>query len=155
MTEKCQECGKELKDASHAPYCKECDEKLDKQFDLIEDNIIIYKELRDNEVEILNKFEKEDIVDLFKRVYKKFKEEGGLKEDSIIILNKIKDTFKLKDSELGTGELPQIKESKKDRLLKSNQCPGCEKKIQKDFNLCPYCGYKLKEDSVSSYKKEK
>ncbi|GAG99532.1 unnamed protein product, partial [marine sediment metagenome] len=56
---------------------------------------------------------------------------------------------------LGTGELPQIKESKKDRLLKSNQCPECEKKIQKDFNLCPYCGYNLKGDSVSSYKKEK
>ncbi|GAH01476.1 unnamed protein product, partial [marine sediment metagenome] len=67
-----------------------------------------------------------DIVDLFKRVYKKFKEEGGLKEDSIIILNKIKDTFKLKDSELGTGEFtPSLAE----RIFSNNNLIGAATSI--------------------------
>ena len=55
--EKCAECGKVIKDESHAPYCKACDEKLDKQFDTIEDNILIFRELLDSEIEILKKFE--------------------------------------------------------------------------------------------------
>ena len=53
--ERCIECGKILKDKSHEPYCRECDEKLDKQFDTIEDNIFIYRELLDSEIKILEK----------------------------------------------------------------------------------------------------
>ncbi len=60
--EKCEDCGKILKDKSHAPYCQQCDEKLDGQFDTIEDNILIFKELLDNEIEILKRFEDEDIL---------------------------------------------------------------------------------------------
>ncbi|GAG96725.1 unnamed protein product, partial [marine sediment metagenome] len=73
--EKCEECGKILKDKSYAPYCEQCDEKLDKQFDTIEDNIIIYKELLDSEIKTLEKFEDSDISDLFKRVYAKLSKE--------------------------------------------------------------------------------
>lgn len=142
---KCEECGKVLKDKSHEPYCQQCDEKLDKQFDNIEDNILIYKELLDSEIKVLEKFDNEDIKDLFKNVYKKLsKEEGGLKKESVVILNKIKHSFGLKESEMGLGKLPDIKEIKK--TIPKDECPECSKKIKEDFNLCPYCGYKLKSD---------
>ncbi len=144
--EKCTECGKVIKDEAHAPYCNQCDEKLDRQFDTIEDNILIFKELLDSEIEVLGKFETEDIEDLFKRVYKKFKDEGNLDNQSLIILNKLKDACKIEESKLGLPPLPEVKETKEYKLLKNNQCPSCEKGIQKDFNLCPYCGYKLKKD---------
>ncbi len=148
--ERCEECGKVLKDKSCAPYCKECDEKLDKQFDSIEDNIMIYKELLDSEIKVLEKFEDSDIKDLFKRVYQKFSSEGGgLKHESLVILSKLKSSFNLKESELGIGKLSDVKEVKK--LKPKDECPECSKKIKQDFNLCPYCGYKLKDDFVSKF----
>lgn len=143
--EKCVECGKVLKDQSHAPYCEQCDDKLDKMFDTIEDNILIFKELLDSEIEVLGKFETEDIEDLFKRVYKKFKDDGNLDNQSLIILNRLKAAFKIDEAKLGLQLIPQVKETREDKLLKNNQCPGCEKGIQRDFNLCPYCGFKLKK----------
>ena len=144
--EKCVECGKVIKDDSHAPYCKACDEKLDRLFDSIEDNILIFKELLDSEVEILSKFETDDIEDLFKRVYKKFKDDSNLDNQSLIILNKLKDAFKIEEKKLGLPAIPAVRETREDRLLRNNQCPGCEKEIHKDFNLCPYCGYRLKKE---------
>ncbi len=149
--EKCIECGKVIKDESHAPYCKACDEKLDKQFDTIEDNVLIFKELLDSEIETLKKFETEDIVEFFKRVYKKFKDAGNLDNESLIVLNKLKDSFNLVESKMGIPQISVVKETKEDKLLKNNQCPGCEKEIKKDFNLCPYCGYKLNKDFQSKY----
>lgn len=143
--ERCEECGKILKDKSHEPYCKQCDEKLDKQFDDIEDNILIYKELLDSEIKVVEKFEDTDIKGLFKRVHEKLsREEGGLKEESIVVLNKLKSSFNLKESELGIKELPKIREIKKAKS--KDQCPECDKKIKEDFNLCPYCGCRLKKD---------
>lgn len=148
--EKCEECGKILKDKSYAPYCKQCDEKLDKQFDSIEDNILIYKELLDNEIKVLEKFEDTDIKDLFKRVYEKLsREEGGFKKESIVVLNKLKNAFNLKESELGIGKLPELKRVRKSK--QKNKCPECNRKIKQDFNLCPYCGYRLKDDFVSKF----
>lgn len=147
-TEKCIECGKVLKDQSHAPYCKACDTKLDRQFDEIEDNILVYKELLDSEMVILDKFEKKDIEDLFKRVYKKFEEEKKLDNQGLIILDRLKEKFKIDEEKLGLPDITEMKAAREDKLLKSNQCPECEKKIQADFNLCPYCGYKLKKDML-------
>lgn len=148
--EKCEECGRILKDKSTEPYCKQCDEKLDKQFDSIEDNIVIFKELLDSEIKILEKFEDSDIKDLFKRVYDKLsKEEGGLKQDGIAVLSKLKSSFNLKESELGIGKFPEFKDVKKPK--QKNHCPGCNRKIKESFNLCPYCGYKLKDDFESKY----
>lgn len=148
--EKCEECGKVLKDKSYEPYCKQCDEKLDKQFDDIEDNILIYRELLDSEIKTLEKFEDSDISDLFKRVYGKLsKEEGGFKQESILVLNKLKNAFNLKESELSIGKLPELKRVKKSK--QKNKCPECNRKIKQDFNLCPYCGYKLKGDFESKF----
>ncbi len=143
--ERCIECGRVLKDKTHEPYCQKCDEKLDKQFDNIEDNILIYRELLDSEIKILEKFDDEDIKDLFKKAYKKLAgEEGGLKKESIVVLNKLKNSFGLNESDMGLAKLPDIKEIKKTEPR--DICPECGKKIKDDFNLCPYCGHKLKDD---------
>lgn len=143
MINKCLECGKEIPESSESAFCEKCDEKLDKQFDDIEDNILIYKELLDNEIKVLEKFEDEDIRDLFKRVYAKlFREEGVLKKESIAVLNKLKSSFGLKESELGIEKIPDIKEFKKAKP--KDECPQCNKKIEEGFNLCPYCGCKLR-----------
>ncbi len=145
---RCQECGKVLKGDSTEPYCKACDEKLDKQFDTIEDNIIIYREVLDSEIEILKKFEDSDIEDLFKNVYEKLsKEEGGLKQESIAVLNKLKKTFDLKESELGIQKFTDLKVPRKSK--KKNNCPECNRKIKQSFIFCPYCGCKLKDDLKS------
>lgn len=145
--EKCEECGKILKDKSHVPFCQKCDEKLDNQFDTIEDNILIYKELLDTEIEILKRFEEEDVRDLFKRVYNKLtQEEGGLKQESILVLNKLKKSFNLSETGLGLSKLPEAKSVKS--LKPKDQCPQCAKKIKEDFNLCPYCGYKINKDFI-------
>jgi predicted amidophosphoribosyltransferase len=139
--QRCIECGKILKDKTYAPYCKECDEKLDRQFDLIEDNITIYRDILDSELEILKKFDDEDIKDLFRRVYVKFSgEKGGLKRESIIVLGKLKNSFGLNETKMGLSELPDIK-----NIKSADACPECGKRIKEDFNFCPYCGYKLKE----------
>jgi predicted amidophosphoribosyltransferase len=143
--QRCIECGKILKDKAYSPYCKECDEKLDRQFDSIEDNITIYRDLTDKEIEILKKFDNGDIEDLFKRVYDKFSgEKGGLKKESIMVLNKLKDSFGLNEVGLGLKKIPSVEEVKK--TIAKDKCPECGKKIQEDFNLCPYCGYRLKDD---------
>jgi Zn finger protein HypA/HybF involved in hydrogenase expression len=142
---KCQECGRVLRGDSTEPYCKACDEKLDKQFDIIEDNIIIYKELLDSEIEILRKFEDSDIEDLFKKVYEKLSgEEGGLKKEGIAVLSKLKNAFDLKESKLGIQKLAELKNHKKSK--QKNNCPECNRKIKQSFVFCPYCGYKLKDD---------
>lgn len=148
--QRCVECGKVIKDQSTEPYCKKCDDMLEKQFDDIEDNIVIFKELLDNEIAVLEKFEDSDIKELFKRVYDKLsKEEGGLKQESIAVLKKLKVSFGLKESELGINKIPELKAERKPK--QKNKCPGCNRKIKQSFNLCPYCGYKLKDDFVSKY----
>ncbi len=139
--QRCIECGKILKDKTYAPYCKECDEKLDRKFDIIEDNITIYRDILDSEIEVLKKFDDDDIKDLFKRVYAKMSgEEGGLKKESVAVLNKLKNSFGLDEKKLGLNDLPEIKNIKPVDI-----CPECGKKIKEDFNFCPYCGHKLKE----------
>ena len=74
MAKQCVECGKEIKEETDSDYCSKCDEMLDKQFESVEDNIIVYKELLPNEIDILSKFEKEDIIELYIRVFDSFKE---------------------------------------------------------------------------------
>jgi hypothetical protein len=145
---RCEECGRVLKGDSNEPYCKTCDEKLDKQFDAIEDNIIIYKELLDSEIETLKKFEDEDIEDLFKKVYEKLsKEEGGLKQESIAVLNKLKRAFDLKESELRIQKLAELVVKRKPK--QKNNCPECNRRIKQSFSYCPYCGCKIRDEFES------
>jgi DNA phosphorothioation-dependent restriction protein DptG len=144
MAKTCIECGKEIKEETDSPYCERCDEMLDRQFETIEDNIIVYKELMDSEIKILNKFEKEDITDLYKRAYDSFKEEGEFTEEQAKILSFIKKTFNLNENEIGKDKIVEYREGSHIKKIEKDKCPDCGKDIKEDFNLCPYCGFRLK-----------
>jgi endogenous inhibitor of DNA gyrase (YacG/DUF329 family) len=144
MAKQCIECGKEIKEETDSSYCAKCDEILDKKFEAIEDNILVYKELMENEVTVLNKFEKEDIVELYGRVYDKFREEGEFTEDQARVMNQIISTFALSASDVGKDKIIEYKEGTHTKKIEKDKCPDCGKDIKEDFNLCPYCGYRLK-----------
>ena len=144
MAKICIECGKEIKTETESDYCEKCDEMLDRQFETIEDNIMIYKELMDNEIKVLNKFEKEDIIDLYKRVYDNFRQEGDLTEEQARILSFMHKTFDLKENEIGRDRIVEYREGSHAKKVEKDKCPDCGKDIKEDFNLCPYCGYRLK-----------
>jgi predicted amidophosphoribosyltransferase len=139
MAEKCKLCGKDLPPDTDSPFCEECDEMLDKRFDKIEEDIVVYKYLTDEEIEILKYFDTEDILDLYASTYTRFAQEGQITEKEEALLKKIKDTFNLSDKDI---------ENKLELYEKLGKeiCPRCQKPINKDFNLCPYCGYKLNKD---------
>lgn len=144
MAKTCLECGKEIKVETDSVYCTKCDEKLDKRFEAIEDNIIVYRELMESEITILNKFEKEDIVDLYLRVHEKFKEAGDFTEDQARVLSHIINAFSLTEQDLGKDKIVVFKEGAHPKAIVKDMCPDCGKNIKEDFNLCPYCGYNLK-----------
>ncbi len=142
MEKKCVECGKEIKEQTDSDYCQACDEKLDRQFESVEDNILIYKDLLPKEIDILNKFEKEDIIDLYKRAYDSFKSGGPFTEEQANILKKMAQTFNLKEDEIGSDRKVEYKEVKK---VVKDACPNCDGKIKEDFIFCPYCAFRLKD----------
>ena len=143
MSKICAECGKEIKEETDSIYCSKCDEMLDKKFEEIEDNILIYKELMPNEIEILNKFEKEDIIDMYIRIHDKFKEEGNFTKEKAYALNLIIKTFNLKESEIGKERTVVFNQDELPKEVKRDTCLDCGKKISEDFNYCPYCGHRL------------
>jgi rRNA maturation endonuclease Nob1 len=144
MTNKCAECGKDLPENSEEDYCSKCDEMLDKKFDDIESNLIVYKELADYEIEILNKFAKEDIIDLYIRLFDSYREDGDLDEYECALLNRVQDLFNLTAEEIGAERVAAFDESKGTRKKKQAECLKCGKPIlQEDFVFCPYCGHNL------------
>jgi len=139
MAEKCKLCGKDLPQDADSPYCEECDEMLDKRFDKIEEDIVVYKDLTEEEIDTLKKFDTEDILDLYASTYTRFAQEGQITEKEETLLKKIKNIFNLSDKEIEE----KIEIYKK---MGKEICPDCHKPISVDFNLCPYCGLKLNED---------
>ncbi|GEM_PF-756503 len=139
MVDKCKLCRKELPEDADSLYCEECDEALDKKFDKIEEDILVYKDLSGEEIETLRHFDTEDILELYAQTYIKFFEDSEITKKEQKVLDKLKNVFNLKDKDVDT----------KIRLLKKmgkEICTECKKPIQNDFNLCPYCGFSLKED---------
>ena len=144
MSEKCEECGKDLPENSESSYCPKCDALLDKKFDLIETNLKVYKEISEAEIATLNKFDKEDIIDLYKRLYESFKEDGDFNEYECAILNKIQNVFSLTEKEIGSDKVVKFDGSKAIKKRKPTECIKCSKPILKeDFVFCPYCGIRL------------
>ncbi len=143
MVKVCAECGKEIKEETDSIYCSRCDELLDKKFEEIEDNILIYKELMPNEIEVLNKFEKEDIVDMYIRIFDNFKLEGNFTKEKAYILNLLIKTFNISENEIGKDRIVDYKEDSFPKTAKKDTCINCGKKINEDFNFCPYCGVRL------------
>lgn len=144
MTKTCLECGKEIKEETDSLYCQKCDEKLDKQFEVIEDNIVIYKELMPNEIEVLNKFEKEDIIEMYIRIYDKFREEGDFTGEQAYVLNCIQNTFSITESDIGRERIVEFSPGSVTSAIVKDECPDCAKKVKEDFSFCPYCGCRLK-----------
>ncbi|MDZ7838134.1 MAG: zinc-ribbon domain-containing protein [Actinomycetota bacterium] len=138
MVDKCKQCGKELAPDADSPYCDQCDDMLDKRFDKIEDDIIVYKDLTPEEIDILKKFDKENILESYAKTYTQFANEGQITEKEEILLNEIKNNSGLNQKEIMT----KLEFFKK---LGKELCPDCHMPIKDDYNLCPYCGYTLNE----------
>jgi len=143
MTKVCEECGKEIKEETESEYCSKCDDLLDKKFETIEDNILIYKELMPNEIEVLNKFENEDILELYIRVFDKFREEGKFTLEQINVLSIIRNTFNLKEDEIGRDRIIELSREELPKAVKRDTCLDCGKPVKEEFNFCPYCGCRI------------
>ena len=143
MKRKCAECGKLIPDSTESPYCENCDEMLDKKFDTIEDNIFIFKELRDNEIETLKKFDKGDIVELYLEVYSNFTKDGKLSENEVTVLKILQKEFELTEGDVGKERISAVEEGAKNIIPKKPVCPECGKDMKEEFSFCPYCGHKL------------
>lgn len=144
MAKKCAECGVDLPGNSESNYCSRCDELLDKKFDAIEMNLIVYKELSDSEIAILNKFDKEDIIELYLKLFESYREDGDFDQYEASILNKIQNVFNLTEKEIGSDKVVKFDESKIVKKHKPLECIKCNKPILKDdFVFCPYCGIRL------------
>jgi DNA-directed RNA polymerase subunit RPC12/RpoP len=144
MAKKCAECGVDLPENSESNYCSRCDELLDKKFDAIEMNLIVYKELSDSEIAILNKFDKEDIIELYLKLFESYREDGDFDQYEASILNKIQNVFNLTEKEIGSDKVVKFDESKIVKKHKPLECIKCNKPILKDdFVFCPYCGIRL------------
>ncbi len=139
MVEKCKLCKKDMPEDADSPYCEKCDEMLDKKFDKIEQDIVVYKDLTEEEIDTLKKFDTENILELYASTFISFSQEGQVTDKEQALLNKIKNIFKLKDKDI---------EEKIETFNKMGKeiCPECQKPINESFNLCPYCGNKLKEE---------
>jgi len=142
-TKNCAECGRKIPISEESDYCKKCDDALDKRFNEIESNIFVFKELMDHEIEVLKKFDDEDIVDLYKNVYDKFAEEGPIDENEAKVLKKVQVSFGLSESAIGKDRLVDLENVVKVERKRPEKCLKCDQKLEDDFNYCPYCGIKI------------
>ena len=144
MTEKCAECGVELPANSESVYCAKCDALLDKKFEKIEMNLIVYKEISDDEIAVLKKFDKEDIISLYLKLYDSYREDGDFNEYEAALLNKMQNVFELTAEEIGSDKIARYDETKAAEKRKPLDCIKCGKPVLKDdFVFCPYCGFRL------------
>lgn len=144
MLEKCVECGKDIPASSDSQYCAKCDAVLDKKFASIEANLIVFKEINDAEIATLNKFAKEDIIELYLKLYASFKEDGIFDQYEAAILNKLQKVFEISEKEIGSDKVVKFDESLIAKKQKKLECIKCGKPVLKeDFMFCPYCGFSL------------
>ena len=144
IMEKCEECGKDIPASSDSAYCPKCDAILDKKFSSIEANLIVFKEITEAEIVTLNKFAKEDIIELYLKLYNSFKEDGIFDQYEAAILNKLMKVFEITEKEIGSDKVVKFDESKIIKKQKKLECVKCGKPVLKeDFLFCPYCGFSL------------
>lgn len=143
MVRQCVECGKKMPESQESDYCDRCDELLDKKFDEIKSNIIVFKELRDDEIEVLDKFEKEDIKDLYLEIYESMREDGQFDENEGRVLKKLQEKLDLTAKDIGSDKIIDLKKCREIKREKKLICTKCDKKLKEDFNFCPYCGKKI------------
>jgi endogenous inhibitor of DNA gyrase (YacG/DUF329 family) len=144
MTEKCEECGKDIPQDSDSQYCTKCDALLDKKFSAIEANLIVFKEISEAEIVTLNKFNKEDIIELYLKLHASFKEDGIFDQYEAAILNKLQKVFEITEKEIGSDKVVKFDQSQIIKKQKKLECIKCGKPVLKeDFIFCPYCGFRL------------
>ena len=144
IMEKCAECGKDIPENSDSQYCSKCDAILDKKFSSIEANLLVFKEITDAEIETLNKFAKEDVIELYLKLYDSFKEDGIFDQYESAILNKLQKVFEITEKEIGSDKVIKFDESLIIKKQKKLECIKCRKPVLKaDFLFCPYCGFSL------------
>ncbi|MHB1347025.1 MAG: hypothetical protein ACYCXK_05975 [Candidatus Humimicrobiaceae bacterium] len=144
MLEKCEECGKDIPASSDSQYCAKCDAILDKKFASIEANLLVFKEINDAEIATLNKFDKEDIIELYLKLHASFKEDGVFDQYEAAILNKLLKVFEISEKEIGSDKVVKFDGSLMAKKQKKLECIKCGKPVLKeDFMFCPYCGFSL------------
>jgi Zn finger protein HypA/HybF involved in hydrogenase expression len=144
ILEKCAECGKDIPESSDSQYCLKCDAMLDKKFSSIEANLLVFKEITEPEIVILNKFAKEDIIELYLKLYDSFKEDGIFDQYESAILNKLQKVFEITEKEIGSDKVVKFDESQIIKKKKKLECIKCGAPVLKeDFLFCPYCGFSL------------
>ena len=144
MTEKCMECGTELPENSESAYCTRCDALLDKKFEKIEMNLMVYKEISNDEINVLKKFDKEDLINLYLKLHDSYIEDGDFDVYEADILNKLQTVFNLTEEDIGADKVAHFDESGAAEKRKPLSCIKCGKPVlQDDFAFCPYCGFRL------------
>ncbi|MHB9129087.1 MAG: hypothetical protein ACYC3T_12910, partial [Candidatus Humimicrobiaceae bacterium] len=129
---------------SDSLYCAKCDALLDKKFASIEANLIVFKEITDAEIVTLNKFAKEDLIELYLKLYASFKEDGIFDQYESAILNKLQKVFEITEKEIGSDKVVKFDQSQIIKKQKKLECIKCGKPVLKeDFIFCPYCGFSL------------
>jgi curved DNA-binding protein CbpA len=91
----CVECGKEIEVDSEESYCQKCSDYLDEKFSFIQIEILKNKRISEEQIKFLDKFEKEEIIDLYLELRDSFIIGDGIKKNELTVLLKLQKTFNL------------------------------------------------------------
>ncbi len=111
MAKVCQVCGKKLSLFSGGTICKECKgaqdaarskkkAELAKELSSISREIVINRDITEQQIELLKKQEKKLLVGLYSKVYEQFEADKELDESEITTLQKIQDSFNLSNDDV-------------------------------------------------------
>ncbi|MCJ7744480.1 MAG: hypothetical protein MUO99_08020, partial [Dehalococcoidales bacterium] len=111
MAKFCEICGKKLSLFSGGTICKECKvareaevarkkAELSAELSNIQGEIIRTKDVTEQQIEILKKQDRKNLVNLYSAVYTVFELDQELEEDELNTLKKIQDTFYLSNEEV-------------------------------------------------------
>ena len=102
MNKFCKECGKQLLSQTESNYCEDCDDALDEKFYKTQEEIIENRDINNEQIDFLKRFERDEIIDLYSEVYNTFALKIGLGKKEQNLLLKFKLSFNISDSEIET-----------------------------------------------------
>ncbi len=115
MTKTCQTCGKKLALLSWGTLCKECkadneaniakiEADIATEFRNTKSEIIINKDVTEQQIDFLRKHNKKTLVSLYSEVYEEYISNKELDASEINALKKIQDSFNITDDDVGFNE---------------------------------------------------
>jgi hypothetical protein len=115
MSKTCQTCGRKLSLLSWGTMCKECkavyeaeiakrEKESANKFSNIQSEIIINKDITEQQIEFLQKQNKKTLVSLYSKLYEEYVLNKELDASEINALKKIQDAFNLTDDDVGFNE---------------------------------------------------